>query len=1111
MKVISAFCNTVSSFVNKTGFGIRTKLIIIFVIVKVIPLIILALIARYQAEKLGLALERRSQEFAAIAENALKETGIIAVSDSVNALNAGATNEIERMTTDLAARVAVFLYDRDRDINYAAELYPTEENYRAFLRNKKGLIVKQREWILSPDQSEWIPREPLPEGATTLSSNPENNTNYRSRAADQFEYEERPLYLEMTFIDLEGNERIKVTTSPQMDSRLRNVSSRRNTYVRAETYWNELQNLKPGEIYVSDVIGAYVRSRLIGMYNPANVEAKNLVWQPEEEAFAGRENPLGKRFKGIIRWAAPVIRGGSKIGYVTMALDHDHLMEFTDHMTPMNERYTELPSAYEGNYAFIWDYQCRAICHPRHHSIPGYNPETGEPEVPWLEESIYTAWRKSGKSYVEFIKDVPVFQDQSRNKKPAAELTEAGLVGLDGRYLNNAPQCTGWFDLTREGGSGSFLILWSGIWKPNTAAAIRYYTGNYGKTKRGFGFVAIGAGLEDFQRPARETEKILGEVISKASMELSMENKETQRLISSTRLNTTLSLTVSAIIMIALVVLVAVWLADILSSGINVLVSGISRFRSGERQFRFNTVKKDELGELADSFDELADSLNANIKDPQVIIGRDRKIIYANEEGLKTIGIKTLEEVRGKPYSEISIYPAGSPHDPIMALENNCETEVLYLPGDDRYVHGHATWLRDKTDEKAGYVIITTDVTALIRVQKELEKAVQEANLANRHKGDFLARMSHEIRTPMNAIIGMTEIVKKKIGVSRDDLTADLKQIETSSQHLLGLINDILDLSKIEAGKIELNFEDVDLYTLSRTVETIIRPRCEEKNIAFTLDLNMELPAYYKTDSLRLRQVLINLLGNSVKFTPDNGTITYAVTEKEKKDGKTLIAFSVEDSGIGISPEAMGMLFKPFEQISSNITRHYGGTGLGLVISRNIVQMLGGDINVESEKGKGSIFSFELWFSPGNAPEEIQLPQDIEQRLAGKRALLVDDIAINRTIVLNLLESTGMVIDEAEDGKIALEKFIASPLFYYDIIYMDVQMPVMDGYEATATIRMLGREDAKTVPIIALTANAFKDDIDKAIASGMNSHLAKPLAIDKCLEITFKMLNLDKD
>ncbi|MDR1306330.1 MAG: response regulator [Treponema sp.] len=1105
--VLARIRSSIESLINRTGFGIRTKLIIIFVIIKVIPLLILAVLAWRQAFNLGKILDRHSEEFIAAAGSALSNTGEIAVNDSVKALNDGATENIERMSTDLAARVADFLYDRDRDILYAAGLSPSANLYRHFIRNKTGALVKPREWILSPDQNSWVPGDALEEGIVTVSSNSENNTGYRNRPPDIFRTEERPLFLEMTFIDTSGNEIIKVSATPGWDTALRNIADRRNTYVRAESYWNELSGLKPGEIYVSDVIGAYVPSRLIGMYNPANVSERGLDWQPEEEAYAGRENPNGKRFKGIIRWAAPVVQNGIRTGYVTLALDHDHIMEFTDHITPMNERYVELPSAFEGNYAFIWDYRCRSICHPRHHSIVGYNPETGEPEVPWLEESIYQAWQESGKSYTTFIGDVPVFQDQSRDKKPAAELTRAGLVGLDGRYLNNAPQCRGWFDLTREGGSGSFLILWSGIWKPNTAAAIRYYTGNYGKTKRGFGFVAIGAGLEDFQRPARETEKVLDRVISQAETDLTSAGKKTRELISRNLFNTTISLAGSAGFMILLVVLVAFWMANILTRSINVLISGISRFRSGERQFRFNSRARDEIGVLADSFDAMAESLNASLKGPIVITTRDQEIIYVNEDGLKLID-KPLEAIKGKPYGEISVYPANTPYDPVAALEENREAEVLYLPGTDQYVRGSASWLTGPSGEKTGYIIASMDVTALIRVQKQLEKAVAEANTANRHKGDFLARMSHEIRTPMNAIIGMTEIVKKKItGGAPEEVQSDLRQIEASSQHLLSLINDILDVSKIEAGKIELSYEETDVTVLVQTVETIIRSRCEEKNINFETTCNLAEPSFYLIDPLRLRQVLINLLGNAVKFTPDGGTIAFLVEEKEKTADKTTVHFMIRDTGIGISKEARGFLFEPFEQTSPDISKRYGGTGLGLAISRSIVRLFGGDITVESEEGRGSVFSFALALCPCAAPRKDGIIRDASGKLAGKRALLVDDVPINRIIVANLLEYTGLVIDEADNGKTALEMFKASAPHTYDIIYMDVQMPVMDGYEATAAIRALDRADA-AVPIVALTANAFREDVDKAAAGGMNAHLAKPIEIDKCIETSFRLLKL---
>jgi signal transduction histidine kinase/HAMP domain-containing protein len=1098
---------------NRLGWGMRAKLIIIFVIIKVIPLVLLALIAWRQSWFLGRELSIRAEELTDKANQSLSSMGDIAVSRSVEALNDRATEDIERMTTDTARRIADFLYGRDYDIRAAAALGPSEWNYRTFVEHRKGLLIKQGEWKLADDGKSWVPAKERTIPHDVKSSNSENDTAFHYRPPDLFEYDIRPLYLEMTFIGLDGVELIKVTTSDQMDGELKNVSDRRNTYVHAETYFQELEKLAPGEIYVSEVIGAYVGSRYIGMYTPENAAAAGLEFKPEEEAYAGMENPLGKRFKGIVRWATPVERSGTIIGYVTLALDHDHIMEFTSHLMPTQERYTEIPSAYEGNYAFIWDYKCRSIVHPRHHSIVGYDPETGEPQTPWLEQSIYDAWQRSGKSYVDFIKDQPVFDKQSREKRPARELTEAGLVGLDGRYLNNAPQCTGWFDLTAEGGSGSFNILWSGLSKLTTAAAIPYYTGRYGESKRGFAFVTIGAGLEEFNRPALEMERALDAVTEEANYALGREAADTQESIGKNLVNTTTQLTLSAGVMIALVVLIAIWMASVLTRNINNLVNGISRFRSGERHFRFRSKMKDELGTLADSFDEMADRLVESVSGPLVITDLNGKTLYANDHALKMCK-KTLQEAIGSPYKEISVYPENSRYCPIRALIEGREAEVKRLPDEERYIKGKASYLYDKRGNKTGYIIVTDDVTEmalkqdqLTRAKIDLEKAVNDANRANEYKSEFLARMSHEIRTPMNAIIGMTNIVSKKLteeGNIGSGILFNLRQIEDSSHHLLGLLNDILDFSKIDAGKIELSIETVGIHRLANTVASIIRARCSEKNISFEMNIDVPGKVFVATDPLRLRQVLINLLGNSVKFTPELGKIVFSIARKDSSDGKSLFNFSVSDNGVGISKEAMRNLFNPFEQGGAGVAKRYGGTGLGLSISRSIVRMLGGDISVQSQPGEGSTFSFSLWLTEVETDEqdEEETAIDAKGRFGGKRALLVDDVAINRIIAMDLLEFTGLDIDEAEDGEQAVKIFEASSPNTYDIIYMDVQMPRMDGYEASMRIRAMDREDARTVPIVALTANAFKEDIDNAMNNGMNAHLTKPLDIQKLIKVS---------
>ena len=582
----------------KYGWSMQTKLIVIFLLAKVIPLILLTAIAWHQFIILG---------------DSLRD---IAVEDSTQSLNDSAVKNIERMTTDTAGLVADFLYGRDGDILHVAKLEPTEENYRTFVENSRKRLVKQGTWELAPDRQSWRNVRPPATGKLSVSTNSENNDmdGFHSIPYQPFEYVNAPLYDEITFINLQGRETVKIVARDStkrrhpMDPAKKDVSKRENTYVKAESYFPQLRNLKPGEIYVSDVIGAYAGSNYIGMYTPDIVAAAAkdrgypIPYAPEEQAYAGRENPNGRRFEGIVRWATPVTGDDGKIvGYVTLALNHDHIMEFVDHITPMDERYTELPSAFEGNYAFIWDYQCRSICHPRHHSIVGFDPETGVPEIPWLETSIYEGWKKSGlPKWTDYAKDYPVFHEQSRTKKPAPELTRRGLVGLDGRYLNNAPQCTGWMDLTRDGGSGSFYILWSGLYKLNTAAAIPYYTGQYapseanGNSRRGFGFVAIGSGLDYFTLPAKKTEAKLV-----SSIDENMHSTVTQLIV------TTLVLTV-------LVIMVAIAMAWNISRPIKRMAKHMSRLAIGDisaNDIPLSDQKRyDEIGLLARSLYNLTAS-----------------------------------------------------------------------------------------------------------------------------------------------------------------------------------------------------------------------------------------------------------------------------------------------------------------------------------------------------------------------------------------------------------------------------------------------------------------------------------------------------------------------
>ncbi len=400
----------------------------------------------------------------------------------------------------------------------------------------------------------------------------------------------------------------------------------------------------------------------------------------------------------------------------------------------------------------------------------------------------------------------------------------------------------------------------------------------------------------------------------------------------------------------------------------------------------------------------------------------------------------------------------------------------------------------------------------------QLQKALKETDAANKVKGQFLMNMSHDVRTPLNTILGMTAIAQKESD-DKEKMSECIQKIDIAGKHLLSLVNDVLDMSQIDSGKMILTEEVISLTQLFKKVVDMMK--IEAKEAKLTIDWTIQLKdEIIIGDSLRIQQVLINIINNAIKYTSEGGHVLLEMIQLEDKvkEGYGTYRFSCTDTGIGMRQDFLERIFLFFERDKNTTLSGVAGTGVGLAITKGILDLMGGSICVKSELNKGSTFTVDFHFKVQK--QELQKKQDTIQNViadsdsqeqtqdyTNKRILLVEDVELNMEIAEELIGTTGVQIDKAYNGKEAVELFSKNPCGYYNLIFMDIQMPVMDGYEATSQIRSLDKPDSKSIPIVALSANALADDIENSLNAGMNEHIAKPIDMEAVWKVLKKYLN----
>ncbi|MEN8211523.1 MAG: ATP-binding protein [Thermodesulfobacteriota bacterium] len=1105
--------------------SILYKLIVIFIIIAVLPLFLIEYFIHKNFETIVQKIIWKTEEMGNQNLLSSQNIGLTAIKDAVSELDKKSTEAIEVQTLSIASQLAQFLYERDKDILNLSAHTPSLKLYQNFMKtNTKDIIIYSKH-----DTKKNSAVQPV------ICNNPDNQTNWHHVPPYNFKKISIPLYKEITFAGINGKELIKIKNN-KISSNLKDISIMENTYCKAEDYFKYIGTLEKNELYVSKVIGKYIQGWLY--------KDNGIIKVKPESAYAGKENPGGKRFEGIIRWIVPVFNKDKKIGYLTMALDHTHIMEFTDHIIPTTERFSDITDAGSGNYAFLWDFEHQNISHPRDFFICGYDPLTGKEVPAWLSQDTYNEFKKSNLSLNDFIKILPDFRLFSLTKKGSMEQMEEGNIGIDCRVLDHAPQCQGWFRGTQDGGSGSFLIFWSGLWKLTTYASVPYFTGQYGNSPRGFGYVTIGANVKDFHKAANITRQNIKESINRQEQDIELLKIDTKMLINKHLKKQHRKVHLILIITAFIVTIIAIFLGLTFIKPLKRLIRGVKAIGDGNLNQNIEIKSNDEIGRLGESFNLMAQDIalankklmheiNEHHKTEQSLKDSEKKYRDIFESGVTGIYQSTIKgDIISVNPKLASISGYESP-DSMIKEVSSIGRQIYVNPSDrddfikkilhDDMVSDLEVQMYKKNSEKIwvsmsaravkkangdlkyieGFIV---DISK--RKEAEIEKEELQAKLIQSKKmesvGLLAGGVAHDLNNVLSGVVTYPDLILMDLP-ENSRLKNLMLQIKESGEMAAAIVQDLLTLARRGVTSTEvLNFNAIINEYLNSP---------EYKNL-FNYHSNLFIKTILEPDLfnitgsvIHIKKVIMNLMSNAAESMTDGGNITVSTKNQyidmpvtgydEIKEGNYIV-FTIEDQGSGIDSKDLKKIFEPFY---TKKTMGRSGTGLGMSVVWGTVQDHEGYIYAKSIPGKGT--KFTLYF-PATRKNIVRIEETISidsYTGNGESVLIVDDVERQRNIAANLLKRLNYLPQSVSSGEEAVEYIKKSAP---DLIILDMIMdPGIDGlttYKQIIKIRPL----QKTIIASGFSENERVKQVQKL---GAGEYIKKPYTLEKIGVAIKKELN----